>query len=86
MNTNHIWEENAVKEATCTEEGERTYTCTICEETRKEVLPKAANRFTKYVYNNDATCQADGTETAYDMDLARDYAGYMISRIRMLIG
>ena len=64
VNVNHIWEEGAGKEATCTEAGERVYTCTVCGETRTETVPATAHRYSNYVYNNDATCQADGTKTA----------------------
>ena len=38
--TGHNWEAGEiVKEATCTEEGEQSYTCTNCEKTRTEKLP-----------------------------------------------
>lgn len=40
----HAWDEGKVtKEATTTEEGEKTYTCTKCQATKTEVLPKKAN-------------------------------------------
>ncbi len=39
--TTHIWDEGVVtKEPTLKEKGEKVYTCTICEETKKEALPK----------------------------------------------
>jgi hypothetical protein len=44
-------------DATCTE----PKTCLICGETEGDVL---GHSFTNYVYNNDATCTEDGTETA----------------------
>ena len=67
------------KEATCTEEGSREYySCSSCgrffedEACTKEiadidtwrVIAPLDHSFTNYVYNNDATCTADGTETA----------------------
>lgn len=40
----HTWDDGKVtKEATTTEEGEMTYTCSICQATKTEVLPKKAN-------------------------------------------
>ena len=67
------------KAATCTEEGSREYySCSSCgkffedEACTKEiadidtwrVIAPLDHSFTDYVYNNDATCTADGTETA----------------------
>ena len=67
------------KAATCTEEGSREYySCSSCgkffedEACTKEitdidtwrVIAPLDHSFTNYVYNNDATCTADGTETA----------------------
>ena len=67
------------KAATCTEEGSREYySCSGCgkffedEACTKEitdigtwrVIAPLDHSFTDYVYNNDATCTADGTETA----------------------
>ena len=38
----HKWDEGVVtKEPTQTEEGEKTYTCSVCKETKTEALPKA---------------------------------------------
>ena len=67
------------KAATCTEKGSREYySCSGCgkffedEACTKEiadidtwrVIEPLDHSFTDYVYNNDATCTADGTETA----------------------
>lgn len=42
--TEHKWDAGKVtKEATATAEGERIYTCTVCGETKKEVIPKVAD-------------------------------------------
>ena len=51
------------KEATCTENGERKTTCTICGYEKTEVSGKAEHIFGDYVSNNDATTEADGTKT-----------------------
>ena len=51
------------KEATCTENGERKTTCTVCGYEKTEVTDKAEHSFGDYVSNNDATTEADGTKT-----------------------
>lgn len=39
--TGHEWDKGTItKEATYKEEGEKTYTCTVCSETKKEPIPK----------------------------------------------
>ena len=75
----HAPVETEGKAATCTEEGSKSYyTCNGCgkffedEECTKEItdldtwkiLEPLNHSFTDYVYNNDATCTANGTETA----------------------
>lgn len=75
----HTPVETAGKAPTCTEEGSKAYyTCSGCgkffedEECTKEitdldtwkVIEPLNHSFTDYVYNNDATCTANGTETA----------------------
>ena len=45
-------------EATCM----APQTCTVC---GTVLVEKVLHSFTDYVYNNDATCEKDGTETAY---------------------
>lgn len=55
------------KPATCTEMGETTYTATYenASATKTVVdVPALGHSFTNYVYNGDATCGGDGTETA----------------------
>lgn len=65
VNPDHTWDEGTVTTApTCMAEGVKTYTCTLCGEQKTEVIPAAAHKYTNYVYNNDATCQKDGTKTA----------------------
>lgn len=53
--------------ATCTEKGTTTYTAicgTASETTTRQDVPALGHSFTNYVYNGDATCGSDGTETA----------------------
>ena len=62
----HSWNAGEVTTpATCTTPGVRTYTCTKNPaHTRTEPIPALNHLFKTYVYNNDATTKADGTETA----------------------
>ena len=55
------------KAATCTEDGYTGDTvCSVCgyEISQGEAVPATGHSFTSYVPNGDATCAADGTETA----------------------
>ena len=62
----HNWDGGKVTTpATCTTPGVKTYTCqTDPAHTKTEEIPAMEHKFETYVYNNDATCDADGTETA----------------------
>ena len=62
----HNWNGGTVTTpATCTTPGVKTYTCqTDSAHTKTEELPALGHLFETYVYNNDATTEADGTETA----------------------
>ena len=62
----HSWNAGEVTTpATCTTEGVRTYTCTKDPaHTKTEPIPALNHLFGAYIYNNDATCTQDGTETA----------------------
>ena len=62
----HKYENVDSKDATCTEDGYTAHTkCSVCgDEQDKETLPATGHSFTKYTSNNDATCTANGTETA----------------------
>lgn len=49
----HTWNEGVVtKEATCTEPGEKTFTCNVCKETKTEPIPVIAH---KYEWKHDET-------------------------------
>ena len=57
---NHVWGEGVVtKKATCTEAGEKTYTCTVCGDTKTEVIPATGHDY-QVVGKKDATCEEDG--------------------------
>ena len=62
----HSWNAGVVTTpATCTTPGVRTYTCTKNPaHTKTEPIPALNHLFGTYIYNNDATCTQDGTETA----------------------
>ena len=56
-----------IKEATCTENAVEQAKCDVCgalSEEREVKDSALGHSFTKYVYNNDATLESDGTETA----------------------
>ena len=58
--TGHTWDNGKVtKEATCTEEGEKTYTCTTCQKTRTESIAKTGHTEVKDAAVA-ATCESEG--------------------------
>ena len=59
----HKYTSAVTKVATCAEEGVTTYTCS-CGHSYTEPIAKTAHRFGDYIYNDDATTEADGTKTA----------------------
>ena len=59
----HNYTAAVTKAATCAEEGVKTYTCS-CGSSYTEAVPVVAHSFGEYVYNDDATTEADGTKTA----------------------
>lgn len=62
----HSWNAGVVTTpATCTAPGVRTYTCTKNPaHTKTEPIPALNHQFGAYIYDNNATCTQDGTETA----------------------
>ena len=72
----HVWDDGKVtKEATCTQDGEMTYTCTdkTCNETKTEKIDKLGHNFTQSITSGkdesgnsltakDATCTEDGLQ------------------------
>lgn len=59
----HTYAETITTSATCLEAGEKTFTCD-CGDTYTEAIPVTDHDFSDYVSNEDATYEADGTETA----------------------
>ncbi len=59
----HTYSSQITKKPSCTEKGERTFTCS-CGDSYKEEISALGHSFTNYKYNNDATTEKDGTETA----------------------
>lgn len=64
IDCNHVWDEGKVtKEATCTEDGVKTYTCTVCGETKTEAIPATGHSFGEWKVTKAATCTEKGEET-----------------------
>lgn len=62
---NHTWNEGRVtKEATLTEEGIKTYTCTVCGETKTEAVPRI-----KPIDISKCTIVLDDKDCVYDGDI-----------------
>ncbi len=59
----HSYTATITKQPTCTAEGVKTFRCS-CGDSYTETISAAGHVFGAYVYNNDATEAADGTETA----------------------
>lgn len=59
----HTYTEAVTTKATCGTDGVKTFTCD-CGDSYTEAIPATGHSFTSYVYNEDATYTADGTETA----------------------
>ena len=60
----HIWDEGEVtSKATCTEDGEITYTCTRCGKTKTEIIEAKGHSFDDGKVTRKATCTKDGEIT-----------------------
>lgn len=68
----HTYEENTTKEATCTEDGEKTLTCSICGKTKTEAVPA-----TGHIWEEKASEVWVVDQEAYDEDYI-DYRGVTI--------
>ena len=59
----HKWDAGVVtKEATCTANGVRTFTCTVCHNTRTEVIEALDHEYGEWVIDRDATCVEQGSK------------------------
>ena len=65
VHTEHKWDEGVVtKKATCTEAGEKTYTCTVCNETKTEKIEAAGHKYsTEWTIDKEATCTESGSKS-----------------------
>ncbi len=60
----HKWDEGKItKEATCTDKGEKTYTCTACKATKPEEIPATGHKWDEGKVTEPATEQAEGVKT-----------------------
>lgn len=59
----HSYTSTVTKASTCASEGVMTHRCS-CGDSYTETIGKTAHSFGSYTYNNDATYESDGTETA----------------------
>ena len=64
----HEWDAGTVSvEATCTQDGQATYTCGLCNETKTETVPALEHDFDETIEENvttaPATCTEDGSKT-----------------------
>ena len=59
----HTWNEGVVtKEPTCTADGVRTFTCTVCHNTRTEDIEALDHEYGEWVIDRDATCVEEGSK------------------------
>ncbi len=59
----HDWDDGVVTEnATCTQTGEKVYTCSLCETTRKETLQKLDHTPGVWIIDKAATCKEAGSK------------------------
>ena len=80
----HSWDEGKVtQKATCTEDGEKTYTCTVCNTTKTEVIPAAGHQHKEVRNAKKATCTEDGyTGDTYCKDCGEKLeAGSVIKKL-----
>ena len=65
VHTEHKWDEGVVtKKATCTEAGEKTYTCTVCNATRTEKIEAIGHKYsTEWTIDKEATCTESGSKS-----------------------
>ncbi|MDD6022785.1 MAG: phosphodiester glycosidase family protein [Oscillospiraceae bacterium] len=60
----HVWDEGKVTtEPTCTEEGVKTYTCSICGETKTEAIAALGHTWDEGKVTTEPTCTEEGVKT-----------------------
>lgn len=61
---NHTYDDGKVTtESTCTGEGVKTFTCTVCGETKTEAVAKKEHSYDDGKVTTEATCTAEGVKT-----------------------
>ena len=60
----HNYVPEVTEDATCTDDGIMTYTCSECGNAYTETIEATGHSYTEYTSNGDATCTEDGTKTA----------------------
>jgi hypothetical protein len=60
---NHTWNSGVTTEATCTERGKITYTCTKCNATKVETIKELGHSWDEGKVTEPATCTNKGTKT-----------------------
>lgn len=61
---NHAWNDGTITtQPTCTVEGVKTYSCTVCGQTKTEAIPKIDHISDSGIVTKSATCGAAGTKT-----------------------
>lgn len=68
--TDHTFDEGVItKAATCTEEGTKTFTCTVCRETKEETIAATGHQRTEIREKKEASCEEAGyTGDTYCLD------------------
>ena len=68
--TDHTFDEGVItKAATCTEEGTKTFTCTVCRETKEETIAATGHQRTEIRDKKEASCEEAGyTGDTYCLD------------------
>lgn len=68
--TDHTFDEGVItKAATCTEEGKKTFTCTVCGETKEETIAATGHQRTEIRDKKEASCEEAGyTGDTYCLD------------------
>ncbi len=59
----HSWGEYQIVEATCTEKGTKTRTCSVCQAKEEEILPALGHNWGNWTLVYPATCETGGQET-----------------------
>lgn len=60
-NGNHVWKETRTTAATCTAEGSKEYTCSVCKQTKTETIKKLAHNMVT-VADSQPTCGQVGKQ------------------------